>query len=359
MRKFILPIFFVVCSINHLKAAQTFTFSFNNIPDSYSGNSYVYNLKTVITVVGIKIDQIYYDNGTNAGSFAYSLLVNYSNTLTGTMPSGMASLNFSDYDITVNSNTGQAAMSQNFLSSVLFKTANGGPLSLSGNTYNGSASSFGYVSGTTYSDAATLTRFGFNSMTFYETPPSSTTGRQTQSSSVILPITLTSFTAVPNGDNVSLSWTTASETNSSFFSVERSSSSIFQEIKKIVAKGNSITTVNYNINDNAPLQGISYYRLKEIDLDGNFYYSNIVSVNNSSSIAKISFYPTVSTSNTIHFTGNTSNEIINIFSTSGAKIFTTTLNGSSITLPTLAKGVYYIKISSADGSNQIGKFIKE
>ncbi|HNS12462.1 MAG TPA: T9SS type A sorting domain-containing protein [Bacteroidia bacterium] len=85
-----------------------------------------------------------------------------------------------------------------------------------------------------------------------------------------LPVELVFFDASVNKQNkVDLSWTTASETNNAFFSIERSDGSEnFIEIAVISGSGNSTQTRNYKYRDEFPLKGESYYRLIQYDHDG-------------------------------------------------------------------------------------------
>ncbi len=96
-----------------------------------------------------------------------------------------------------------------------------------------------------------------------------------------LPIQLLSFTAKDiNNNHVLVSWSTAMEQLVDHFDVQRSiDNSSFQTIGKVIAVGDSETTQYYSMNDNNPVTGINYYRLKELDKNGNSYYSPVVSVN--------------------------------------------------------------------------------
>lgn len=97
---------------------------------------------------------------------------------------------------------------------------------------------------------------------------------------VLLPIELISFNALANNGVIDLSWITASEKNNDYFTVERSRNGIdFEILKTVKGAENSTTQKNYFVVDNNPLKGLSYYRLKQTDLDGQFTYSDIKSVN--------------------------------------------------------------------------------
>lgn len=95
-----------------------------------------------------------------------------------------------------------------------------------------------------------------------------------------LPVTLLYFTATATPENiVLLKWTTSSESNSKNFEVERSSDAVnFQLLQTLPAAGNSTTNRNYAAIDQHPLNGISYYRLRQTDLDGKYAFSQIEKV---------------------------------------------------------------------------------
>ena len=96
-------------------------------------------------------------------------------------------------------------------------------------------------------------------------------------SSMPLPIELLDFSARLNGDNstVDLNWSTATETNNDHFIVERAGEDLrFEPILKVKGAGNSSTVQYYNDKDTDPETGTNYYRLKQVDFDGTYSYSN-------------------------------------------------------------------------------------
>lgn len=96
----------------------------------------------------------------------------------------------------------------------------------------------------------------------------------TPCNTLILPVELSSFEAIPINNEVHLHWTTASEINSDYFSVERSSDLInWEEIGQVNAHGNSNEEIAYRYIDALPLTGTSYYRLRQFDFDGQEYQS--------------------------------------------------------------------------------------
>lgn len=94
-----------------------------------------------------------------------------------------------------------------------------------------------------------------------------------------LPIKLISFTAAAKEDFVELNWITASENNNDYFNVERSTDGInFNSIGRVSGAGNSSQTLEYEIVDDTPLNGVSYYRLMQTDYDGKTSYSELEAV---------------------------------------------------------------------------------
>lgn len=108
-----------------------------------------------------------------------------------------------------------------------------------------------------------------------------------------LPIELISFDADLIDMTVNLSWQTASEINNDFFSVERSQDAeSWEEVLRIDGSGNSSTLLSYAAQDQSPLLGTSYYRLKQTDFDGVYEYSSIKRVElKETNISEIKVYP--------------------------------------------------------------------
>ncbi|HYV91185.1 MAG TPA: hypothetical protein VE978_05355 [Chitinophagales bacterium] len=109
-----------------------------------------------------------------------------------------------------------------------------------------------------------------------------------------LPIELTSFTASPFNNTVMLAWTTATELNNNYFTVEHSYDGlVFSLVGNLVpAAGTSPLQHAYEMTDELPFSGSSYYRLKQTDFDGKDVYSNLVTVDiNSPGNSSIDVFP--------------------------------------------------------------------
>jgi hypothetical protein len=91
-----------------------------------------------------------------------------------------------------------------------------------------------------------------------------------------LPVSLLHFNGKLVGSTVLLDWSTASEINNRKFVIERTSDYLtWTAIGEVAGIGNSSTVNNYNFRDYTPLNGISYYRLRQVDFNGAVAFSNV------------------------------------------------------------------------------------
>lgn len=97
-----------------------------------------------------------------------------------------------------------------------------------------------------------------------------------------LPIELISFTGMNEGTRNYLQWSTATEKNNDFFTLERSTDGqSWSALTKVYGAGNSYTKKNYSISDFSPPKTLNYYRLTQTDFDGTSKSSNVIVINNS------------------------------------------------------------------------------
>lgn len=94
-----------------------------------------------------------------------------------------------------------------------------------------------------------------------------------------LPVELIEFNAIAKESIIEISWITVTEQNNDYFTIEKSKDGIhFIPLKDIDGKGNTTTLSYYSEIDDRPYQGVSYYRLKQIDFDGTTTLTDIVPV---------------------------------------------------------------------------------
>ena len=95
----------------------------------------------------------------------------------------------------------------------------------------------------------------------------------------ILPVKLIFFQAKNRNLITIIKWQTSSEINNDRFEIERSTDAVrYETIGAVKGNGNSLKLNDYTFVDESPLTGINYYRLKQVDIDGRFDYSDMVSV---------------------------------------------------------------------------------
>lgn len=170
-----------------------------------------------------------------------------------------------------------------------------------------------------------------------------------------LPVELMYFEAFENNDQaISLKWATATETNNSHFILERATDGThFEELDIIEGQGNSAYTQYYSYLDENPFRGVNYYRLKQVDLDGNFEYFETISVTSSLVKEEISIFPNPASEKiNIQITGSFSeNPALVIFDSSGKAVNVSQLTvdnstniDTSIDLNHLKNGIYFMNI---------------
>ncbi len=170
-----------------------------------------------------------------------------------------------------------------------------------------------------------------------------------------LPITLVTFNAHLDKNVVELKWMTSTEINNDYFTIERSSDiEMWESILKIEGAGNSNAVLNYSTIDKEPLTGISYYRLKQTDFNGDFTYSDIEVINNKG-LGEIVVYPNP-VKDVLNIKTNCNDCIIKVYSAIGQLVYNG--NEKEINTSNWAKGAYEVVIINNDGSLFNTKVIK-
>ncbi len=107
-----------------------------------------------------------------------------------------------------------------------------------------------------------------------------------------LPVSLLSFTGKVVNGNTSLNWITVSEKNNKEFIIERSTDlSNWKTVGDVAGAGNSTSINNYGFVDHSTPEGVVYYRIHQVDIDGASAYSNLVVVETETQAAGISIAP--------------------------------------------------------------------
>ncbi|MEO9966856.1 MAG: T9SS type A sorting domain-containing protein [Reichenbachiella sp.] len=167
-----------------------------------------------------------------------------------------------------------------------------------------------------------------------------------------LPIALLAFDAQVDGQNVELRWTTASEVNNDYFTLERSTDAAnFNSVANLPGAGNSNTRIDYYYVDQTLLTSKVYYRLKQTDLDGIYTYSGVVDID-ILDIHLFSLYPNPCTEPVIYLEFFKETDLpvtIEIFGSDGTKFLEQNfINSSQIAIQldnNIKPGAYHMIIS--------------
>jgi len=175
-----------------------------------------------------------------------------------------------------------------------------------------------------------------------------------------VPVELTSFTAIANNGAVELNWTTATETNNQMFEIQRQSSgSEFTTVGFVSGHGTTTETQQYNYVDRTVATGTYSYRLKQVDFDGSFEYSDVVEVDVQTPLTFAldqnypnPFNPSTSIQYSIPETGNVRLAVFNLIGEEVAVLVNGTVQAGhyevSFNASSLPSGVYLYKLQSAN-----------
>lgn len=173
-----------------------------------------------------------------------------------------------------------------------------------------------------------------------------------------LPVELLSFTAQhADPDAVQLLWATASEQDNDRFEVERSrGGEAFERIGVLAGAGTSMEEHTYAFMDGAPFEGTGYYRLKQVDTDGGYTYSDVRAITIGYDRA-ITVYPNPA-KDVVYIAGLRSdpNASVRIFNEAGEEVPFPPgeLNGTALNVSTLPRGVYIARIG-----DQVARVVRE
>ncbi len=173
-----------------------------------------------------------------------------------------------------------------------------------------------------------------------------------------LPVSLIEFYANCIDRIVHLSWSTASETNNDYFTIERSPDmNLWDQLAIVDGAGNSNTLRTYSYDDEAPFDGTSYYRLKQTDYDGASQTFSPVAVEciSAAGSTQVMFYPNPFDESVVLQLNNATEEslTIRIYDMLGELVFSKKLEAASasqqefiLDLGPLSPGMYFVDVTS-------------
>lgn len=164
-----------------------------------------------------------------------------------------------------------------------------------------------------------------------------------------LPIVLLDFNAKAIENAINITWKTAAELNNDYYNVEKSLDGInWTVISTIKGIGTTESISEYGTIDANPVNGVQFYRLKQVDFNGQFEYSSIVPVKFSGLANKINLFPSPATTTLNVSLDNPENSevTVNIYNSLGQIVMTANTLSSNLTLDIaeLQAGVYVVEI---------------
>jgi hypothetical protein len=172
-----------------------------------------------------------------------------------------------------------------------------------------------------------------------------------------LPVTLVSFDAVKQESSSLLTWATTEETNSDRFEVQRSiDAKNWDKIGTLPSGGESKVLRTYQFQDQAPANGLNYYRLKMVDRDETFAYSRIRSVEFSTKPG-LNVFPNPA-SDRLLIGGYGQVKEVTLYNAAGVKMLRNKMiSAQGIDVSKILPGVYAVELKLVNGSTQASKIL--
>ena len=159
-----------------------------------------------------------------------------------------------------------------------------------------------------------------------------------------LPVQFYSFNADLKGRSTSLSFSTATETDNDYFTIERSGDGrTFDAIGKIQGAGNSAVKQSYAFTDENPLPRVNYYRIKQTDYNGSYNYTEVKSVRHRISNSIIT---PGKTDGILFVTSDLKSYDVVVYNTAGQEVQRNkSLSGDqNFSIENLQPGIYFVRI---------------
>lgn len=176
----------------------------------------------------------------------------------------------------------------------------------------------------------------------------------------VFPVEFLYFEAKAEGQTAFLTWATASELNNDYFSVEKShDGNSFHAAGEVDGVGTSQEMTTYTFRDEQAVSGKSYYRLRQVDFDGQFAYSNVVEVTISLEFQTYKSYPNP-VQNLLSIEVSTEGSA-SIYTLSGQLVQEAELRPgyNGVNVSPLQTGVYLLSIRTADIPRAVSRIVKE
>lgn len=171
-----------------------------------------------------------------------------------------------------------------------------------------------------------------------------------------LPVDFMSLEAHLMPKTTMLKWSTASESGSDFFAIERShNGTSFAEIGQVRGNGNSAVEITYEFEDEFPLEGTTHYRLRQVDFNGSTTFSSVVSVERA--FSSITAFPNPASDRVFVRGANQSSAVV--LDLNGRQVKQVAqVTDDGIDVSTLRAGTYLLRVTTATGTETI-RFVRQ
>lgn len=178
-----------------------------------------------------------------------------------------------------------------------------------------------------------------------------------------LPVEFTRFEVQPKEDMVELAWATATEINNDFFQIEHSRDGVqFKSVGKVKGEGTTTEFKEYHFMHRDPVEGTNYYRLKQVDFDGAFQYSEVTVIEMDSRTGGIQIFPNPAVNRaTIRMSERPEKVRFSLTNLLGQGFDLQPIRhdgGWELDLNSLSKGIYILKLDY-DGKTVSKRIVKE
>lgn len=177
-----------------------------------------------------------------------------------------------------------------------------------------------------------------------------------------LPVTLQYFRAVKEGSIANLTWKTTAEVNNKGFEVQRSSNvrdwHTLGFVNNQTVSGNSKGELIYEFADKAPLTGVNYYRLKQIDYDDSFGFSSIAAIRFEEGTGLLFVYPNPVTGEKLSLSlPHAGTYSVSVYNVSGQEVLKSAKSNNTVDIHSLRAGVYVLQVVYENGETHSKTFI--
>jgi Secretion system C-terminal sorting domain len=171
-----------------------------------------------------------------------------------------------------------------------------------------------------------------------------------------LPVNMRSFAAIRKGNTAVLNWSTSTEINSQYFEVQMLTGNGYVTVGTVAATNNANGS-NYSFVDNNTAKTVSLYRLKVVDRDGSFRYSEVRSIKGLGTAVDFILFPNPSSGHAkVMLSDITDGTQVLLMDNVGRTLKTVTLkNSNTVDLNSLQRGVYFVKVVSPNGDANVKK----